>query len=62
MRGAGVLRNVTTCDKDGEGVKKIMKFVWRNLWMAPNGPEGKGGVEKISTYSYFGEGGGQTHS
>ena len=30
----GGLRNVTTCDK-GEGVKKIMKFVWRNLWMAP---------------------------
>ena len=31
----GGLRNVTTCDKDGGGVKKIMKFVWRNLWMAP---------------------------
>ena len=29
------LRNETTCDKDGGGVKKIMKFVWRNLWMAP---------------------------
>ena len=23
----GDLRNVTTCDKDGGGVKKIMKFV-----------------------------------
>ena len=27
---------MTTCDKDGDGIKKIMKFVWRNLWMAPN--------------------------
>ena len=26
---------MTTGDKDGGGVKKIMKFAWRNLWMAP---------------------------
>ena len=30
----GSLRNVTTCDKDGEG-SNIMKIVWRNLWMTP---------------------------
>ena len=35
-RRGGGLRNVTSCDKDGEGVKKIIKFVWRNLWLAPN--------------------------
>ena len=30
----GGLRNMTICDKRRRG-KKIMKFVWRNLWMAP---------------------------
>ena len=32
--GGGGLRNVTTCDKGGRG-KKVMKFVWRHLWMPP---------------------------
>ena len=32
---SGGLKNVTTCDKVGGGVKKIMKFLWRNFSMAP---------------------------
>ena len=31
----GGLRNVTIFNK-GERGEKIMKFLWRNLWMVPN--------------------------
>ena len=33
--GGGSLGNMATCEGRARG-KKIMKFVWLNLWMAPN--------------------------
>lgn len=34
-RQEGGLTDVTSCHKNRAKVKKIMEFVWRNLWTAP---------------------------